>query len=61
MNTGTVTKRKNGDYELLVGMLDLGSLGKAPNVVTGSGKPYKKFESESEAKKWWEENKHLFK
>jgi len=61
MNTGTVSKRKNGEYGVLVGMVDLGFLGKAPNFVTGSGKPYKKFKSWDEGKRWWKENKHLYK
>jgi len=60
MNVGTVTKGRKGGYEVLVGIVDLGFLGKSPNVVT-EDKNGKKFESEADAKKWWEENKHLFK
>ena len=63
MKKGTVTKGtgiNEGFYEVLIGVVDLGFLGIAPNV-TSEDNNGKKFESEAEAKKWWEENKQLFK
>lgn len=61
MKVGKAYKTKRGHWELLVGIIDLGMLGKSPNIVTGQGTPHKKFESKEEAEKYWEENKEQFK
>jgi hypothetical protein len=50
---GKIYKLKENKYSLVIGIIDLGALGKAPNCVD--------FKTRKEAEEYWEKNKEQFK
>jgi hypothetical protein len=52
MEEGKIYKLKENKYRLVIGIIDLGALGKAPNCV--------EFKTRKEAEEYWEKNKEQF-
>jgi len=52
MEKGKIYQNRKNKWVLIVDIIDLGALGKAPNQM--------QFETKKDAEKWWGENKQQF-